>query len=497
MPLIALDIRNMKIIKNFIWIVLLFSCKKDPIDIDPYKNIPATGTKAELILDSIFMYTNEVWLWQQALPAYEDLKPRKYSPANYKKALYDFVQFQINPLTGEPYEKNANSIIDPKYSFISEYNTGTITRETLSSDGIGYNFGIDIHCITDTDCRIVYVEEGSPAFEAGVKRGDQVLTINNIPGKKENLPLLNAALGSSEIHLSVSKSQGPQIAIHLQRKVYQSTGILTSKIIDHNGFKTAYLALGHFVTSNHAQGELSKVFNNYASYNPKTLIIDLRYNQGGIISSAENLINLIIQPEHDGKIMYSAHYNSMLQSRKATILKNQLYKDLTGKQVYIGNRKATYYDIDFSVKGNTTKIKKNGNLSSVSKIYFIVGPNTASSAEMVINCLRPYMEVIVVGETTYGKPVGSFAINIDKYRLFLASFLIKNAQNSGDYFDGIVPDYQVSDDYRFDFGNENENCLNQALRLIEGHHFMPQNKTSVSYLKRTNPYMQKDSHNVN
>ena len=107
------------------------------------------------------------------------------------------------------------------------------------------------------------------------------------------------------------------------------------------------------------------------------------------------------------------------------------------------------------------------------------------------------MEVIVVGETTYGKPVGSFAINIDKYRLFLASFLIKNAQNSGDYFNGIVPDYHVSDDYRFDFGDENENCLNQTLRMIEGHHFMPQSRASASYLKRTNPYMQKESHNVN
>ena len=106
-------------------------------------------------------------------------------------------------------------------------------------------------------------------------------------------------------------------------------------------------------------------------------------------------------------------------------------------------RLATMADIDFSVAANTKKFQQTGDLHSIKRLYFISNSMTASASELLISCFKPYLPIRLVGERTYGKPVGSFAIRIDRYNLYLATLQLRNANGWGDYFDGIPPDIEV------------------------------------------------------
>src|SRR5690606_23966747 len=126
----------------------------------------------------------------------------------------------------------------------------------------------------------------------------------------------------------------------------------------------------------------------------------------------------------------------------------------------------TYYDLDYSLDKNTTRISKQGAFNTgnnISNIYFIVSKSTASAAELLINSLKPYYNVVLIGAAfndngtvTYGKPIGFFELRLGVYSAFLSSFETKNAQGVGGYYSGLSTQYQKFDDVRYDFGDPNE-----------------------------------------
>ncbi|MNV42217.1 hypothetical protein D3C71_1338810 [compost metagenome] len=113
-----------------------------------------------------------------------------------------------------------------------------------------------------------------------------------------------------------------------------------------------------------------------------------------------------------------------------------------------------------------TKFEGKSNLN-LSKVYFLVSDRTASAAEMLINVLKPYLQVQIIasGARTYGKPVGFFEQVVQKKVSFWpVSFLLKNSANFSDYWDGLVPDKSNITDYVFvDVGDKKETMLATAL----------------------------------
>jgi hypothetical protein len=170
--------------------------------------------------------------------------------------------------------------------------------------------------------------------------------------------------------------------------------------------------------------------------------------------------------------MYSEHYNALMQSGGATILNNQPYLDATGKVQFSNGKLITYADFDYSLKGNTEVFLKNGPLTGVSKVVFIVSGNTASASELVINSLKPYITVKMVGTQTYGKPVGFFPIRLEnKYDVYYSLFQTKNSLGLGDYYNGFTPDVSFGtdprgtlDDPRNNFGDPQEYYTSVALK---------------------------------
>ncbi len=227
-----------------------------------------------------------------------------------------------------------------------------------------------------------------------------------------------------------------------------------------------YVALSSFPKLSAVQTYLQTAFAQIAAANPTSLIIDLRSNGGGYVETAEYVANLLAPASLNGKVMYSEQFNSLMQQGQAYILRHQPYLDASNKPVIRNGKAATMADVDFTESGNTYRFSKKGTLESVKNVYFIVSGNTASASELLINCLKPYFPVKLVGSRTYGKPIGFFGVTIDKYTIYLSSFRLKNAEGQSDYFDGIPVDLNVIPDGKYPLGDPNETCLSKTLALI-------------------------------
>lgn len=449
----------------------VLSCKKDSSTnnnntIQPSK----TGSTLDLIRDSIYLYSQEAYLWYDGLPDYATFNPRSITGTNDLSALAKVVdkisQYKINPATNKPYEYYEPSPGEAKYSFIDEGGTST------QLNGVNGDFGFAPLYNTTTDLRIKYVYAGSPAGLAGIKRGYQVTKINgqsNLTydnGGSTTQFVVNAMFNSSNISMTLKRPDGTSFDVNLAVANYNVNPVIAYKVIEPvAGKKVGYIVFNTFVNKDVAQPKLQEAFNSFTASGITDLVVDLRYNGGGYVSTAEYLSNLIVPVGITGSAMYTTYFNDKLAAGKASILANQIRKDPTTGRTY------NYAQFDYSPY--TVNFEKQGSLNISGKVFFIVSGSTASSSELVINNLRPHMNVQLIGTKTYGKPVGFFDIQINKYELYVPQFVTKNSAGQGDYFDGMLPgsinypgimDY---DDVTKEFGDPAEGLLARALNYVK------------------------------
>jgi hypothetical protein len=162
------------------------------------------------------------------------------------------------------------------------------------------------------------------------------------------------------------------------------------------------------------------------------VVVDLRYNGGGYVSVQDKLANYLVSNSANGGVMMK-----------------QVFNDL------------------YSSWNESTNFTKLGTLN-LPRIFFIVSSSTASASELLINNLKPYMDVKVVGPTpTYGKPVGYFPIPVGDWYIFPVSFRSTNKNNEGNYFNGFPLDKEVADGLDKDWGDRQEASLAAVLKYIE------------------------------
>ncbi|HEY9261373.1 hypothetical protein, partial [Chitinophaga sp.] len=99
----------------------------------------------------------------------------------------------------------------------------------------------------------------------------------------------------------------------------------------------------------------------------------------------------------------------------------------------------------------------------LTRVNFLVTRNTVSASELLYNVLKPAMTTTLVGDSTYGKPVGFINISFGKYDMYAVNFQTKNAAGEGDYFSGLAPQVKADDDYTTDWGNLNDPLLRASL----------------------------------
>jgi len=471
----------------FLGIVILSSCSKkkdgDP-DIGPSKN----GSALDLMRDSVFLYAKEAYYWNDGLPDYATFKPRSFTGSNDLDALTKEVnaisQYKINPSTGKAYEYYSPSPGESKYSFIDE---GQVSDEL---DGIQGDFGFAplYTQFDDNDLRIKYVYPGSPAGKAGIKRGDRVTTINgnsNISydnGGPRTEFVVNAFFYSKNITLVLQRPDLTRFTVELAADKYTTNPVLTYKVFDTgNGRKVGYFVFNVFTSEKNAPPKLDQVFNYFSANGVTDLVVDLRYNGGGYVSTAEYLCNLIVPASKNNTMMYKTYYNNTLTTGRANLLANQVRRDPESGELYNYAELLNYLAVN-----NTENFSKKGSLNNIGKVFFIVGSGTASASELTINNLLPVLDVKLIGSTTYGKPVGFFDIKINKYEMYIPEFETKNSLTQGGYYNGMTPGSAqypgqlAGDDITHDFGDPEETLLKYALNYVKiGTFSMPQKVQST------------------
>lgn len=451
-----------------------------------------TGSTLDLIKDSVYLYAQQTYYWNTSLPTYAAFKPRSTSGTSDIDALQNEIdklsQYSSNPETGKPYEYYTPAPGYAKYSFIDD---GSVSGEL---NGVKGDFGFAPVWIGDPkntkDIRVKYVYPGSPADVNGLKRGYQITAINGRTGDGLKYDgntgdsgtnvnfLVNAYTNSNTINLTLKKPDGSSFDVTMSTGTYNVNPVLTSKVVNADGGKkVGYIVFNSFTSKENAKPKLDDAFSNFAAAGITDLVVDLRYNGGGYVETAEYLSNLIAPASKTGQTMFSYYFTQTMVDRQATILKNQVRRDPDTKQLY------TYFDFDYTVAGNTIKFSKDGvpTTLNLSHVFFIVTGSTASASELTINNLLPVMNVQLIGTTSYGKPVGFFDIDINKYQMYIPQFETKNSAGNGGYYAGMTPEkglYQgklASDDVTKDFGDPTEGLFAYALNYVsKGTFSLPQ-----------------------
>ena len=294
--------------------------------------------------------------------------------------------------------------------------------------------------------------EGAPALAAGIDRGTEILAIGT---SADNLRTIAAIIGA-EGQGGIDNAIGPSTAgttrvfritnaagtrdVTVTKMDYELLPVSTrygSRILDDNGRRVGYLNLRTFISS--ADPALRQAFADFRAQGITEIIVDLRYNGGGLVSIAE------------------------------------LMGDLMG-----GNRTAsdvlsyTTFRSSKSAQNQTRFFQPLAQSVSPTRIAFIGTGGTASASELVINAFIPYLgnRAALVGSNTYGKPVGQIALDRTQCddRLRVVAFATENRDHQGNYFSGLAGTVQAScragDDLAFPLGDAREASIARALDFL-------------------------------
>lgn len=364
----------------------------------------------------VYSQMNEQYFWRSDLPDSLD--------CNYDLAPKEFFQ----------------SLLSPKDRFSYFTSNLSYNGRSLRNLGFAYQRVCDIN--NHEALQVLYITSEN-AKHIGLKRGDYV----NIISKDMTKVALN--------RLSLENGQLVEANDYLEFTVDDMTGSKSSVLLDSiytiDNKKVGYLCYLEYA----GVGDLYKPIQKFAENQISELILDLRYNPGGYVNTCQYLCNCIVPSSGYGNIFQQCSYNNVLSAR---------YKNTTGNE-----RTFSYFDFPSSPDKEVLGVSLVG--LQLEKIYVLTSKHTASASEATIVCLKPYMDVITIGESTVGKGVGSWNISDPKYQYSIQPITMRyyNAESESTPDDGIIPDVYIPDGYtvsKKEIGDISETLLNAALSLM-------------------------------
>lgn len=359
-------------------------------------------------------------------------------------ANYDTVQDYIDALVAPARAQGK----DRYFTYI----TSIEEENAYYSSGATAGFGVRLS-YSGSQLRVLEAFEGAPALAAGIDRGTQILAIgtsestmrdvSDIFASEGSLGVSNA-LGSSDAgvtrYLKIQTAGGSVSTVAVTKAEYAIDPVSDrygAKVIDQGGTKVGYINLRTFIDT--AEPDLRAAFDDFRSQGIDKVVIDLRYNGGGLVRVAELMGNL-------------------MGADKV----GQVFSRLT-----VRDSKAAAYN-------ETTLFAQTSEAITPMKLAFIGHGGTASASELITNAMIPYLDtdMALVGSNTYGKPVGQFAFdNADcDDRMRVVVFRTENADGNADYFNGLASTVPVtckaSDGINAQLGDPAEPSLAAALGFV-------------------------------
>lgn len=292
--------------------------------------------------------------------------------------------------------------------------------------GFGYSLDVD----AQGQLRVAWVHEGSAASREGLGRGAVLLTINGLAVAESSPFDLGLELRKDEVTHDVLELDGTRREVTLTVGDVTLTSVKAARTVDTLTGRVGYFMFSAFIEP--AEEELRDVFRLFREEEVDQLVVDLRYNGGGLLRVAATLASLIRQRDA-GRPLIVETYND----------RNSRF-----------NRRRSLVEVEEGM--------------NFEKVVFLTSGATASASEQVINGLRPFTEVRVVGAPTLGKPMGADSFSHCGWAITPITFASLNADGEGDYFDGIAPDCAALDDLTHALGDPEEAQFAAALGLLSG-----------------------------
>ena len=348
---------------------------------------------------------NDLYLWYADMPR---LDPTSFgSPEEYLEAV------RVRPL-------------DTTFSYI----TSRAANDAFFSESQFIGFGLST-AINDLEMLVTQVFPESAASEAGLSRGARIVAI----GGQEVAALISSgeigsAFGPSEIGVETDivfvSQDGTRHEAHMVKGLVTIPTVSLTRVYNVRGRRIGYIFFRNFVQPSFEA--LDSAFAELAAERVDDLVLDLRYNGGGLVSVAQHLASYIGGQRTEGLVFAEYFHNDRNTFRNRTLR--------------------------FDSKPAQLRLER---------LIVVTTRGSASASELVINALRPFMPVVVIGGTTYGKPVGQYGIPFCDLLLAPVSFALRNADGQGDFFDGFAPDCPAPDDANHQLGDPQEGSLKEAL----------------------------------
>jgi carboxyl-terminal processing protease len=345
--------------------------------------------------------------------------------------------------------------LDQTYSYIAN----RAEQEAFFSDSEFIGLGISTQ-FSGAEMRIAQVFPDSPASEAGVARGDRVVAIDGRSiGDLAALGQLGNAFGPATdghaVEVSWQRADGSVSTAKLTKRAVKIPTVSETRLYEVGGRKVGYIFFRNFVQPSF--DALDSAFTRLRDAGATELVLDLRYNGGGLVAVAQHLASLIGGANTTGKVF-------------AEFFHNDKHGDL--------NR-----TLQFEDKPNTLNL---------SRLVVITTRASASASELVINALEPFVPVTIVGDTTFGKPVGQYSFPFCDKVLNPVSFTLRNAEGKADFFSGFPADCPAPDDLDRQLGDPGEASLSEAFTVLRTGSCSAQPADTARTLARQRPILPTD-----
>ncbi len=450
-------------------VLVLFSCKKNPLAEDISSN--------EYVNKWIYDEMSIWYLWNDKLPS--QLTYTASPDVFFDKLLYKY-DAQSNP------DGDRFSWIQNNYQEL----LNSLTGVSAGDIGFEYRAYYIVSGQPEVEFRVVYAKRGSDAEAKGIKRGQKIRAVDGTVINENNYRTILSGSGSktlSRVHHVLNPESGEyslqpmeDVTVQIMTQ-FAENPILLDSVYPIDNKRIGYLVYNFFArdkgdNSSEYDLQLMQTLHRLKEQEITELVLDLRYNSGGLVSSAVALGSALVKNNSTQNVMMEAKYNALIENRLRIQYGDDYFK--------------TYFQNSIMQGDNQIALIPMLNLST---LYVLTGKNTASASELLINSLSPYMDnIILIGDKTYGKNVGSISIykeNDPNNKWGMQPIVVKfyNSLGNSDFSAGFSPQAENAI-HEFDYplvelGNLQEPLLNQAMQLITNNKEFSRNR--LQPLERT------------
>lgn len=388
--------------------------------------------------DWLRCYFNDNYFWYRLAP--------NPSPVGYAtvESYFDALLYG----GGDPIP-NGGGALWPSDRYSGYQSTESFSRFFGDGQTLGYGLavaGLEVTVptpIPSAPLFVRYVEPASPAAGAGIVRGDRVMSLNGRPASDviaaNDFSALTPNVVGDRLTVVLRNAQGVDRTVQLAAAVFALTPVQGRPVVQSpNGRLIGYVFVKDMI--NQVEPNLRNVMTSFRNAGIQELVLDLRYNGGGLVTMGGNVASYASGAPANGQVYARLLHNDLNSGR---------------------NRDFTFTDP--------------GAWSGFSRVYVLTGPRTCSASEQVINGLRGLndlpgarVEVVTVGDTTCGKPVGFNPENDGWGTTYsVVNFEGVNARNEGRYFDGLLATCPVAEDFSRPIGDQSDPLLVAAAHHVD------------------------------